>query len=276
MRVLIGTLYSGEPQFTRCLRSLENQTYANWRHCVISHYPNRDAHSLLYRAFMYAEAEFDLYIKLDADMEFQRPSALAEIVAMFSENRQLGHIEAAVYDYFSDSRIMGLHAFRAGAFWPDQNEEIFVDSKPVSNGRHQMLWDTPAPFVNHCLNPNQSQAYYFGYHRATKIRQWGYGRFRPAQARAQLRLLYRIRNHHFRNGDPFLLAALSGALDGLRLRANLSKHTKASFYAREKASTLRVTRRFWRSSLVRTFLFLYVETRCILSLFQRLYNKIRT
>ena len=210
-RTLVGTLYCGENEFEALKESLQAQTYSHWEHVVYKNLPNKEAHDRLYRTFMDQQDDFDLFLKLDADMVFRSSEGLRRIVDLFQETDELDHLTLAVRDWYSDSLIEGLHTFSDRAFWPERKESRFVDSSPDVPGRHLKLWGGPAPVVDHSPDPSPFQAFRFGVHRALKVVQPGRWKLRYGQTRGQWKLLQRCWRHFVSEGDHRLGLAILGA-----------------------------------------------------------------
>ena len=157
-RTLVSTLYCGENEFEALKESLQAQTYSHWEHVVYKNLPNKEAHDRLYRTFMEQQDDFDLFLKLDADMVFRSSEGLRRIVDLFQETDQLDHLTLAVRDWYSDSLIEGLHTFSDRARWETGEESRFVDPSPIIPGQHQKLWSNPAPVVDHSPDPSPRQA----------------------------------------------------------------------------------------------------------------------
>ena len=68
MKILIGILHCIENEYELCIQSLQEQSVKNWNHFVIRDLPNAEAHNALYSRFMEGSKEYDLFLKLDADM----------------------------------------------------------------------------------------------------------------------------------------------------------------------------------------------------------------
>jgi len=209
-RILVGTLYIGENEFEQCRESLAAQTYKNWEHKVHSHLPNRQAHQTLYADFM-ASRQFDLFIKLDADMVFSHDGALRDVVGFFSARPDLDHATFALRDFMTDSFIMGLHVFSNRARWQTNGEELFVDPDPVVPGQRLVVWQAPAPFALHSPNPSPLQAFKFGAHRSLKAYQPGRESLVWRQAIRQWRYLTKVWDHFERKRDRRLGLAILGA-----------------------------------------------------------------
>lgn len=171
MKILVGTLYSGENEFEACKKSLENQTYTDWDHFILKNLPNKEAHDRLYKTFMEKSDEYDLFLKLDADMVFSNDNALQIIVDLFENEPKLDHAVFKVRDWASDSMIIGLHVFSKNAVWESSDEKLFVDHSPIIPGKKINFFGPPSPLVIHSPNPSSFQAFHFGVHRALKIVQ---------------------------------------------------------------------------------------------------------
>lgn len=218
-RVLVGTLYCGENEFEALKQSLCAQTYSHWEHVVYRNLPNKEAHDRLYRTFMGEQDDFDLFLKLDADMVFRSGEGLKQIVHLFEETPGLDHLTLAVRDWYSDSLIEGLHTFSDKARWETGEESRFVDPSPLIPGERRELWTEPAPIVDHSPDPSSFQAFRFGVHRALKVVQRKHWIMRFQQATGQWTLLQNCWKHFEKEGDRRLGLALLGAEEVFRDRA---------------------------------------------------------
>lgn len=210
-RILVGTLYCGENEFSALRQSLAEQSYSRWEHVVFENLPNKEAHDRLYQTFMDERDRFDLFLKLDADMVFRSDEGLRRIVEVFDEHAELDHLTLAVQDWYSDSLIEGLHTFSDRASWPVRSDSRFVDASPAVPGERLKLWDHPAPVVDHSPNPSPGQAFRFGAHRALKVVQPERWSMRYGQTRGQWRILKRCWGHFVAERDRRLGLAILGA-----------------------------------------------------------------
>ena len=166
-KILIGTLYSGENELEECIESVKMQHFSNWEHKIFRNLPNRIAHHILYNEFMKMAYEFDLFLKLDADMVLIGQDALDKIIELFNRYEELDNAELVVDDWFTNSHIWGVHIFSNRAKWPAR-DNLFPDKDPIIPGEKRIFTEYPAPLVKHCPNPSPFQAYHFGLHRALK------------------------------------------------------------------------------------------------------------
>lgn len=210
---MIVTLYSGEQELASSTRSLEEQTFTNWHRQILRDLPNIEAHRRLYDLIMESRREFDLFVKLDADMVFERRTALSEIVEVFQRTRELDHAIFSVSDWASKQAIMGLHAYSNRVQWLSSAETLFVDPRPNVPGQWQFVWQAPAPVAKHMPDPSVSQAYVFGYHRALKVVQRGRFLKDVDQAEMQLNLLRAVWRAYESSRDPRRALVLFGAED---------------------------------------------------------------
>lgn len=212
-RVLVLTLRTDENEFEQSVASLEAQTHSNWEQVVFTNLPNKEAHDALYSTIMQRSGEFDLFVKLDADMVFRDAQALAQLVGLFDSDDELDHVQSAVHDWYTDSPMMGLHAYTPRCRWSARDEQMFVDYRPEFPGHRIDLTSAPAPFVLHGPDPSPYQAYLFGVHRANKVYQYDRLLIRRGEARSQWRNLERVAAHYRRSGDRRLGLLLLGAED---------------------------------------------------------------
>lgn len=175
MKLFIGTLYSGENEFEECVTSIQNQTYQNYQHFVFKNLPNREAHHTLFKSFKNKIDEFDLLVKVDADMVLCSNNLFADIVKKMIEHPNIDVLSIAVWDFFTGQLINGLNTYRSTVNWDFDKETMFVDIPEVSAER--TFFDTLelAPAAVHCKNPSKYQAFHYGVHRGFKSIQQTHG-----------------------------------------------------------------------------------------------------
>ena len=108
MRAFVGTLYSGENELEECLASIRMQTLTNYEHQVIRNLPNALAHRTLFQTFLDRSKEFDILIKVDADMVLCSDRLFENIVQKMIENPEIEVFAIAVQDFFTGVFINGL------------------------------------------------------------------------------------------------------------------------------------------------------------------------
>ena len=229
-RILIGTLFVDENELESCRKALSDQTCTNWHHHVFSGLANREAHRQLYKYFMDNRKEYDIFIKLDADMVLRSSESLAQIAREFEKESELDHAVFLVHDWMSSFPIIGLHAFSNRVCWESSDERLFVDPDPARPGQKKVFESYPSPIADHSPDPSPFQAFRFGVHRASKILQPFKWWVDSAQADFQWELLNRIRKTYQQEGDRRRLLALLGAqwLWSGKSSAKLSSYTDAS------------------------------------------------
>jgi len=211
-RVLVGTLHTIENELDRCTASILAQRGCHVEHFVIEGESKRVAHDELYRTFMRRAGEFDLFVKVDADMVIQSPSLFARIAERFGQDPTIDQLEIAVHDFFTDGHVMGLNSFRNTVRWPERGSSLFTDATPVPADRHAQDHDHLAPAALHCPDPTAFQAFHFGVHKALKLLEAvAEGRSRRVQRHwHNMEATWR---HFLRRGDPRLgLASLGSEL----------------------------------------------------------------
>jgi hypothetical protein len=138
-------------------------------HHVIAHQPEFEAHNQLWAAWASAKAEHQLLVKVDADTVLSRPSALAEIHALFANPAVTG-AQILLHDYFTDRLIAGLNAFSPAVRFKQASSRLFADH---ADSNHNVVLKGEAvahlaPIGWHCIAPHPQQAFHFGLHRALK------------------------------------------------------------------------------------------------------------
>lgn len=171
MRIFVGTLYSGENEYEECLLSIRAQGYKSYQHFIFKDLPNKQAHVTLFSSFLERSNEFDLLIKVDADMVLADDNLFGKIVQKMENNPWMDLFAVAVHDFFSNQLIWGLNSYRTSVRWNFAKDTIFVDIPEVPQDR--ILFDTTelAPAAIHCKNPSLYQAFHYGIHRGLKSLQ---------------------------------------------------------------------------------------------------------
>jgi hypothetical protein len=207
LRVLVGTLSCGENELDRCIEALHRQAYRDWEQFIVANLPERDAHERLYAGFMERRGEFDLFLKLDADMVFPDPHRLGTAVELFRRDAILDHAIFRVHDWMSEALLVGVHVFRSRVRW-GRCDPLFPDVQPQRvRRRRYVLRRPPGPLALHSPDPDPRQAFRYGLHRGMKAFQVK----RPHFALVHWRLLKRVWAHFERCGDRRLGLALLAA-----------------------------------------------------------------
>lgn len=247
MKLLIGIMYCFENEFGQCIKAIKDQTYRDFDTFVIKRRPNKEAHDLLYRTFMEKNSQYDLFIKIDADMVLARPTLFAEVVEYFQQHPEVDNLQIALDDFFCDRRIYGLHVYGPRYRWKHDQEQIFVDRRSASDS-FLMISDNEelAPAAFHCPNPGCFQSYHYGLHRAVKIMQHGAIRLNYDASMNHFYNLTNIVHHYNRESSLALAFAILGAFDAIS-QGFRSEHVDfgsqqalAAFSARESATPWRV------------------------------------
>lgn len=168
MNIFVGTLYSGENEFAECLASIGMQTYTYFKHFIFDGLPNKEAHRALFSSFIAKSNDFDLLIKVDADMVLTSPLLFEKIVKKMFENDWIYVYSIAVHDFFTGEMINGLNTYRNTVRWDFSKETMFVDIPKVP--KENTFYDKSelAPAAFHCKNPSKYQAFHYGVHRGLK------------------------------------------------------------------------------------------------------------
>ena len=210
-RLLILTLYCGEPQYAQQCKALEEQTFTSFDHWVLAYLPNAEAHRTLYSQIMENRDNYDYFLKLDADMVPSRPTALDEMLAFAMNRPEVDHIQFRMWDFFTDRLMPALHLFSKRVSWQLQNESLFVDPKPKVIGERIKHNRAPVPFIDHSPDPSPQQCFEFGVHRGLKAFQPGRNKKEFDAIRFQLNVLFDTYKCWVRHGDRRHLLVIAGA-----------------------------------------------------------------
>jgi len=203
MKLLVGTLYTIENEFEECCDSIRRQSYREFDHIVLRDLSKKEAHEALYGLFMEKSGEYDLLVKVDADMVIEDRDLFRKIVERFESDSELDLLLIAVHDFPADRLVTGLNVFRNSVRWELGEEALFTDRTYLVGTVRKKVKDATelAPAAIHCANPSPFQAYHYGFHRGMKAvlggDRWG--------------VLAALHSHYRRNRDLRLAYALLGA-----------------------------------------------------------------
>ncbi|WP_136810720.1 hypothetical protein [Desulfosediminicola flagellatus] len=174
MKIFVGVLHTYENEYERCMQCIKRQIDCDFEIFEFHNLKNKQAHDALYSTFMDMSDEFEIMIKVDADMVLTRDTYFKEVSHVFQENPLVDRVYVAVHDYFTDRLIMGLNAFRNTVKWEKNNkEDLFVDIRPIAHGIKIKDFENLAPAAWHCPDSSPFQAFHFGVHKAIKAIQPG-------------------------------------------------------------------------------------------------------
>jgi hypothetical protein len=218
MQLFIGTLYSIENEYSECIQAIENQSYQHFEHVIIKNLPNKKAHDALFSSFIERTDQFDLLVKIDADMVLVDCDFFAKVVQRFTSDEKLEHLEIAVQDFFSDQPIWGMNIYRNTIYWQKNNEDLFVDNGPTYKSRKVRDDADLAPAAVHCKNPGRFQSFHYGIHKGIKIMQPGRTRKKRIYAEYHWQNVRRTWQHFLKSRDVRLGLASLGAETALKCR----------------------------------------------------------
>jgi hypothetical protein len=267
-RLLVLTLSSGESALPVLTEQLASQSFQDFEHQVIRGLPNQAAHNRLYRTIMDRASQFELFLKLDADMTLRSQTSLDEAVRAIEAYPDVRHFAFKVWDFFTDEQTLGVHMFRSGVSWGTVRDDLFVDPDPPNV--KQLLWDgTPAPFVNHGEVVSDFECFAYGVHKFLKVAQRGrsaaslsyksHKYFRHMRSCARIRDLYR--ETHARRHQIALAGVMwameQGSISAISSKSDLRAVFDSEVRGKDASWCRRVDRLsqnflIWRLALVRS------------------------
>lgn len=169
-RVLVITMYCGEPQFQRCIESVIKQKAVLCEHQFIKNKPNVEAHRELYEKINDSRENYDFFVKLDADMEFSSEQSLIKILSFFEPDTD--HLTIPVFDFFINEDMAALSVFSNRVFFDTVNmDNLYVDQLNIIYQGMRTNKNKSLQLVYHCYKPSKEQCIAFGVHRALKVCQ---------------------------------------------------------------------------------------------------------
>ena len=212
MRILVVTLATIENELDRCIASIQGQQGVSFEHMVLRDLPKREAHEAMFGTFMSRRDDFDLMVKVDADMVLTSPDLLNQITRRFKNHEGLKLLAIGVQDFFTNALMWSLNAYSSKIEWRRSGDKVFTDQFKIDKADIISDFDDLAPAATHCEDPSPFQAFHFGVHRGVKA-VVAADRGDPGQARTRCREIDKTWKHYRKNPDRrLLLAALGGEL----------------------------------------------------------------
>ncbi|ROQ20043.1 glycosyl transferase family 1 [Marinimicrobium koreense] len=211
LKVLVGTLYSGENEIEECKRSVKRQSYPAvlMDHVVIEYLPKKEAMDTLYRTFL--DSEYDVLVKLDADMVLVDREFVDKVVRLFKHNDSVSLLQCSLTDFYSGGEMQGINVYDKDMIWETSSQDnLFTDKTKTPKRNRKIEWSKFTRSVFHSPNPSGFQAFHFGVHRAIKVRE---AALAGSVDRAEEQLMYieRTFRHYEVRKDIRLLYSVLGA-----------------------------------------------------------------
>lgn len=158
-------MHCGENEYERCKAALHKQTFRDFDVFEVTDLPNKLAHETLYRTFEADAGNYEMFLKLDADMVFNG-DVLGEMVDLMTGR---DHALIDVYDWPSGLMIAGIHLFSNQCRWAENNDIYAVDTHPTFPGKGVRVRDRK--YVLHNPDPSDYQSFRYGAHKGVKAIQ---------------------------------------------------------------------------------------------------------
>ena len=205
MKLLVGTLYSGENEYSECIEAIHKQSYTNYDHITIENLPELEAHNTLYRTFLDKADTYELLIKIDADTVLISDQLFGKLVEKFTQNSWLEVMNIGVIDFFTAEMIpAGIQIYRNTVRWDFSKDTVFPDIPIMDKDRYLYDRTELAPAAVHCKNPSLPQAFHYGVHRGLKSIQKNY-------SSTHWTMLGRVWQNFLRTDDKRMGFAILGA-----------------------------------------------------------------
>lgn len=171
-RVLVGTLFCGESQIDACRKAVYNQKCVNIDQLIVQDLPSVEAHNTLWRFWNENRADYDMLVKVDADMVLMHDNILYNCYEFIQSNDGVNAVQLGLKDYFTDSTIYGLNCFSKNVWFNEAKDDYLCDR--TYQGHERFVRGTDAMVIPlglgayHAPNPTPEQAFHFGMYRALK------------------------------------------------------------------------------------------------------------
>ena len=169
-KIFIGTLESGESEFSQCKAAIAGQKGVTIFHHVVSGLSEFEAHNALWTEWNRVKEGYQLFVKIDADTVLIGDDALLRIWTVFSTDARVSGAQVFLHDHFSDGLIAGLNAFTPVVKFTPSKSRLNADH---ADSNHTKIFKPKdlmhlAPIGLHAPSPGDDQSLFYGYHRALK------------------------------------------------------------------------------------------------------------
>ncbi|KYG78192.1 hypothetical protein [Roseivirga spongicola] len=170
MKLLVGILRVDEPQFYFLKEQLQRYLADNDDYFVINNLPKNEAHDLLYSTFYKNRNDFDIFLKLDADMFITDDQFIDWLKGKFENDIELDWLHFHIWDYFLEDYISGVNAYSNRVRWTANTDNLYTDRTLISSSvlKSEIVSRPSSKYILHCPDPSDEQAFNFGSHRAIK------------------------------------------------------------------------------------------------------------
>ena len=180
-KIFIGTMFSIENQFDDCIKAIKSQKEVTLEHEIITGLGEYDAHVKLYETWEKIKNSYDAFIKVDADMILKDDFVVQRAVKELNYAMIEGYtsIQCPLYDFYIEDIVFGLNCYSPKVIFHAPSSRIYCD-RNMSNNKTKVLRKKEDsmfdlfPAGSHCENPNEIQAFMWGYHRGTKSNDAAY------------------------------------------------------------------------------------------------------
>lgn len=183
-RVLVGTLFCGESQIQKCKDAVRAQKYVNVDQLIVSDLPSVEAHNTLWRYWNTHREEYDMIVKVDADMILTSDTTLHQLYCFIHTDDKVNAVQLPLHDYFTDDTIFGLNAFSFNVSFDVAKDDYMCDR--TYRNHHEFVVGTDKRVkplgigATHAPNPTPQQAFHFGMYRQLKKQKYILDKVRAA------------------------------------------------------------------------------------------------
>ena len=171
-RILIGTLFCGESQIDKCKEAVRSQKYVNIDQYIVEGFPSVQAHNELWRFWNEHRSEYDMLVKVDADMVLIDDTIIHRLYEFMWNGNGVNGVQVGLHDYFTDSVIFGVNCF-SPKVWFEQAQDDYMCDRTYKNVDVFVLGNSLRVQHlglggEHAPDPTPQQAFHFGMYRKLK------------------------------------------------------------------------------------------------------------
>lgn len=205
-RIFIGTAFSGENEFDDCVNAIKSQKGINIsQHFIVTGMGVLEALSTLYEKWNECKNQNDYFVQIDSDTVLKSDTILRDVIALLETDTKKNYIQTYVHDHITDTNVWGLNLYAPTVIFPKLRDRLFPDREPYGKSKFEFsrIPDSLKVTADHCPNPNEKQAFHFGWHRT--IRQQN-----DKQMHIENAINRSIENQNVKHIDVMRYAALMG------------------------------------------------------------------
>jgi len=165
-RIFLGMIYSGEGDFYASVDIINKQINVDVTHFIISNMSEKDAHNKLLTTWNECKYDYDLFVKIDADIVLRDKESLDRIWQNIRESNRVTHVQVLLHDYMTNDLIYGLNCYNSKAVINAIDHDLYCDYNVDAEHDNVLM---------RCIHDSKLVPVGYHSHRATHIQAFRHG-----------------------------------------------------------------------------------------------------